>query len=146
MSLKLKSTTHIGDPKLLAKAMRSYPWATYLNTRNYASEESKLFGLTKRTKLNLPPRFKYDSHRLHKVNYSILHPNTRCTRAPIEESLTHDENVVSCTTNMCPEYQWHILNCLTCQRMSAKHCKPTHGIQARPKWGRVDMAHLHQYK
>lgn len=39
---------------------------------------------------NLPQtnmEFKYDSHRLHKVYYSIPHPNTKLKRARIEESL-----------------------------------------------------------
>ena len=39
---------------------------------------------------NLPQtnmEFKYDSHRLQKVYYSIPHPNTKLKQARIEESL-----------------------------------------------------------
>ena len=98
-SLKLKAAAHTGDPKLLAEAMRSYPGAEDLNTRSCAMEGSELFGSTKR-KLDLPPGSEYDSHHHDKVNYSISHPNTRSTRAHIDDSFKHDENVVSHTTNV----------------------------------------------
>ena len=69
---------------------------------------SKLFGSTKR-KFDLTLGSEYDYHRLNNlVNYSIPHPNTRSTRAHIDEFLTHDKNVVSHTTSMleseCPKY------------------------------------------
>lgn len=47
-SLKLKAATHIGDPKFLAKAMRSYP--KDLNRRNCALEGYELLDQPK-TKL-----------------------------------------------------------------------------------------------
>ena len=110
-SLKLKAAAHTGDPKLLAKAMRSYPRAKGLNTRDCALEGSELFGSTKR-KLDLPPGSEYDSHCPDKVNHSIPHPNIRSTRARIQESFKHDENVVSHTTNVlesdCPKSEWYI--------------------------------------
>ena len=71
-SLKLKVAAHTGDPKLLVVAMRSYPGAEDLNTRNCALKGSELFGSTKR-KLDLPLGSEYDSHHLDKVNYSIPH-------------------------------------------------------------------------
>jgi hypothetical protein len=46
--LKLKAAAHAGDPKLLAEAMRSYPGAEDLNTRNCSLEGFELFGSTKR--------------------------------------------------------------------------------------------------
>ena len=110
-SLKLKAAAHIGDPKLLAEAMRSYHGAKGLNTRDCALEGSELFGSTNR-KLDLPPGSECDFHRPDKVNYSIPHPNTRSKRARIEESFKHDENVVFHTTNVlesnCSESEWHI--------------------------------------
>ena len=115
-SLKLKLAMYTSDPKLLAKAMRSYPEGKDLNTRTYVLEGFELFGSTKR-KMDLPPRFEYDSHRPDKVNYFIPPPPpyTRSTTTHIEEPLVHDENVVSNTTSMleseCPKYQWHILDC-----------------------------------
>lgn len=62
-------------------------------------EGLELFGSTKR-KLGLLPGSKYDSHHLDKVSYSILYPSTRFIEEFIEESLTHDENVVSHITSM----------------------------------------------
>ena len=110
-SLKLKVVAHTGNPKLLAKAMGSYPGAKDLNTRNCALEGFELFGSTKR-KLDLPLGSKYDSHCLEKMNYSIPHLNTRSARACIDESFKHDENVVSYTTTVleseCHESQWYI--------------------------------------
>jgi hypothetical protein len=54
-----------------------------------------LFGSTKR-KFDLTLGSEYDSHRSNNlVNNSIPHPNTRSTRAHIDEFLTHDKNVVS---------------------------------------------------
>lgn len=97
-SLKLKIAYHIGDPKLLVEAMRSYPGAKDLNTRNCVLEGFELFGSTKR-KLNLPSGFEYDYHHPYKVKYSIPHLNTSSTRACIEEPLIHDNSVVSHTTN-----------------------------------------------
>lgn len=72
-SLKLKATTYTNDPKLFAKVIRSYPNTKDLNTMNYALEGFELFGSTKWT--------------------LDLLPNT--TRACIEESFNHDENMVS---------------------------------------------------
>lgn len=108
--MKLKVAPHSSDPKFLVKAMRSELGAKDLNTRNCALEGSGLFEFTKR-KLNLPPGTKYDFRSPHKVNYSTPRPNTRSTKARIEESFKHDESVVSHTTNMlevdCPQYQCH---------------------------------------
>ena len=111
-SLKLKVAVRTGDPKLLVEAMRSYHGAEDLNIRNCALEGSELFGSTKR-KLVLLPKSEYDFHCPDKVNYSNPHPNTRSTRARIDESFKHDENLVSHTTNVleskCYESQWCIL-------------------------------------
>lgn len=68
--MKLKAIAHNGDPKLLAKAIRSYARVKDMNTKTYALEGFETFGSTKR-KSNLPPRSKYDSHRPDKVNYFI---------------------------------------------------------------------------
>ena len=61
-SLKLKDVAMCGDPKLLVEAMKSYPGAKDLNTRDCALEGSELFGSTKQ-KLDLPSRADCDSHR-----------------------------------------------------------------------------------
>jgi hypothetical protein len=131
-SLKLKAAAHISDPKLLAEAMRSYPGAEDLNTRNCALEGFELFGSTKR-KLNLPPGSEYDSHRPDKVKYSIAHLNTRSTRARIDDSFKHDENMVSHTTNVleseCPESQWHISRL---SYPSKKECQALHPNTRHP--------------
>ena len=82
MSLKLKATTMCGDPKILVEAMKSYPGAEDLNTRNCALEGSEFFGSTKR-RLNLTLGADCDSHRFDKVNYSFPWPNTRAKRACI---------------------------------------------------------------
>lgn len=143
-SLKLNATTYTCDFKLLTKAMRFYLGVEDLNARCCAFEWSKLFGSTKR-KLGLLPGSKYDSHRLDKVSYSILHPNTRFTKESIGESLTDDENVVSQFTSMliseCLEYQWNIPNCLMHWIKSATCCRPTPSMYARPKWERRNMTH-----
>jgi hypothetical protein len=78
-SLKLKAAARCGDPKMLADAMKSYPWAEDVNTKDCALEGSELFGSTKR-KFNLPPGADCGFHRPDKVNYFILRPNTRATR------------------------------------------------------------------
>ena len=91
-SLKLKVAAHTNDLKLLAEAMRSYPGVEYLNTRNCALEGSELFGSTTR-KLELPSRSEYDFYRPKKMNHFIPHPNTRSTRARIDESFKYDESV-----------------------------------------------------
>ena len=46
-SLKFKIAARSGDPKLLAKAMKSCPGVEVVNTRDCALEGSELFGLTK---------------------------------------------------------------------------------------------------
>ena len=84
-SSNLKAAMHTNDPKLLVEAMRSYPVVKDLNRRNCALEIFKSLGSTKR-KLDIPPRFEYDFHNPDKVNYSIPRPNTRSTRACIDES------------------------------------------------------------
>ena len=53
-SLKLKVAARCGDLKLLADAMKSYPGAEDLNTKDCALKGSELFGSTKR-KFDLPP-------------------------------------------------------------------------------------------
>ena len=60
-SLKLKVATRCGDSKMLADAMKSYPGAEDVKTRDCALEESKFFGATKR-KVNLPPGADCESH------------------------------------------------------------------------------------
>ena len=110
-SLKLKAAARCGDPKMLADAMKSYPGAEDVNTRDCALEGSELFGSTKR-KLNLPPGADCDSHRPDKVNYSIPRPNTRATRQRIEESLSSAIHGVAHTTSVletdCLASKWHI--------------------------------------
>ena len=87
--MNLKVAVHIGNPKLIAEAIRSYLGIEDLNTKNCALEGSKLFESTK-SKLNLPLGSKYDSHCPDKVNYSIPHPNTRSMREHIDESFKHN--------------------------------------------------------
>ena len=62
-------------------------------------------------KLDLPLRYEYGFYHPYKVNYSIPRNSTRSTGACIEKSLTHDENVVSHTTDVleseCLEYHQH---------------------------------------
>ena len=72
--LELKVAARCGHPKLLADAMKSYPGLQDLNTRDCALEGFELFGSTK-WKLDLLSSEDCDSHRLDKVNYSILRPN-----------------------------------------------------------------------
>ena len=74
-SLKLKAVAMCGDPKMLVDAMKAYPWAEDVNTRDCALEGSELFGSTKH-KLNLPSGADCDSHQPDKVNYVIPRPNT----------------------------------------------------------------------
>ena len=127
--------------------MRSYLGAEDLNIRDCALEGFELFGSTKR-KLDLPPPgSEYDSHRPDKVNYSIPHPNKRPTKARIDTSFEHDENVVSYTTNVlgtdCPKSKWYISRLLypskqECQALQeiidhscrVKVGKSTHGTPA----------------
>ena len=87
-SLKLKVVACCGELKLLADAMKSYPGAEDINTRDCALEGSEMFGSIKQ-KFDLPPGADCDSHRPDKVDYSIPHPNTRVKRACIEESLNY---------------------------------------------------------
>jgi hypothetical protein len=109
-SLKLKAAARCGDPKMLVDAMKSYPGAEDVNTRDCALEGSEFFGSTKR-KLNLPPGVDCDSHRPDKVNYSIPRPNTRATRQRIEESLSYAIHSVAHTTSVletdCLASKWH---------------------------------------
>lgn len=98
-SLKLKVTARCGDPEMLVDAMKSYPGAEDVNTRDCALEGSKLFGSTKR-KFNLPPGADCDSHRPDKVNYFIPRPNTQATRQYIEELLSSAIHDVAHTTSM----------------------------------------------
>ena len=87
--------------------MKSYVGAEDLNKTNFVLEGFELFGSTKR-KVDLPLGSEYDSYCPNKVNYSIPHPTTRSSRARIEESFSHDENVLYHTTNVleskCPKY------------------------------------------
>jgi hypothetical protein len=46
-SLEFKIVARRGDPKLLAKAIKSCLGVEYVNTRDCALEGSELFGLTK---------------------------------------------------------------------------------------------------
>ena len=112
-SLKLKAAARCGDLKMLIDAMKSYPRAEDVNTRYCALEELELCSATKH-KLNLPPGANCNFHRLDKVNYFILHPNTQATRQRIEESLnfaiygvTHTISVLE--TN-CLASKWYIAN------------------------------------
>jgi len=90
-------------------------------------EGSKLFGSTKR-RFDLPPSLDCDWHRLDKVNYSILRPNTRVRRAWIEGSLVSEEHSVAHTTSMletgCSSSHWHIV------RMPANSTKRCWVMQA----------------
>ena len=141
------ATSHTIDSKLLAKPMRSYPWANDLNARTCALERCELFRSTK-TKLDLPPRPKYDSHRLDKVNYSIHAP----TQDPLRQALKSLSHMMKMRCSIPPTYQsqgaWNtsntFLDCLVNWRKSARFCRPTHGIQSRPKQARVNMARLCQ--
>ena len=144
VSLKLKVATICGDPKLLAKATKSYPGAKNLNTRDCVLEGSEFFGSTER-KLNLPPRADCGSHRFDKVNYSIPRPDTRAKKACIE-SLNSTEHGVAHTTFVletdCPSSHWHIARL---PPNSAKRCRAMQahtGIFATPKSGRENMAPL----
>lgn len=69
-SLKLKVASKCGDPKVSTNAMKAYPGAIDLNTKDCALEGFEFFESTK-SKLNLPPSVDCDSHRLEKFNYSI---------------------------------------------------------------------------
>jgi hypothetical protein len=121
-SLKLKTTARCENPKMLADAMKSYPGAEDVNTRDCTLEGLELFGSTKR-KLNLPPGVDCESHRFEKVNYSIPHPNTRAIRQRIEESLSSAIHGVAHTTSMletnCFASKWHIARLPS---NSAKRC------------------------
>ena len=138
---------HIGDTKLLAKAMRAYPRENDLNTRNYALEGSNVFESINRN-MDLPLRFKYDYHPLDKVNYSIPHPKQNPLRHALRSS-SHVMRMWCLTTPMCwNQSVWKtngtFLDCLIHRRKCAMHCRATHSIHARPKWGRVNMAHPSQ--
>lgn len=76
MSFKLNIVVRRGDPKLLAHAIESYPWAQDFNTIDCSLEVSKLVGSTKR-KLNLSPGANWDSQQLNKVKYSFPCSNIR---------------------------------------------------------------------
>jgi hypothetical protein len=80
MSLKLKAIARCRYLKLLANAMKSYPRAKDLNTKDRALEGFELFGSTKQ-KLNLPSSADYDSHRSNKVKYSIARLDSKVKRA-----------------------------------------------------------------
>jgi hypothetical protein len=70
-----------------------------LNTRSCHLEDTKIFGSTKR-KLDLPPDSEHDSHHPNKVNYSILHMNTRSTRARMEGALSNPSHGIAHTTSI----------------------------------------------
>ena len=70
---------------LVANAMKSYPGAKYLNTRDCALEGPELFGSTKQ-KFDLSPNVDCNLHQPNKVNNSILHLNTKAKRTCIEMS------------------------------------------------------------
>jgi hypothetical protein len=84
---------------MLADAMKSYPRAEDVNSKDCALEGSELLGSTKR-KLNLPPDADCNSHLPDKVNYSIPRPNARATRQRIEDSLSSAIHDVAHTTSM----------------------------------------------
>ena len=84
ISLKSNIVVRRGDPKLLAHAVKSFPWAQDFNTMNCSLEVSKLFGSTKQ-KLNLSPGANWDSQQSNKVNYSFPCPNIRAKMICIEE-------------------------------------------------------------
>ena len=104
-SLKRKTIAKCGDPRLLANAMKSYPWVEDVNTRDCALEGFELFGSTKQ-KLYLPLGTDCDLHQPDKVNQSISHHRTRATHQRIEESLIFAKHSVLHTTSVleidCP--------------------------------------------
>ena len=61
---------------MLADAMKSYPHAKDVFTKDCALVCSEIFGSTK-CKLNIPPCADCDYHRPDKVNYSITRPNNQ---------------------------------------------------------------------
>ena len=145
--MKLKAIAHTGDPKLLAEAIRSYARVKDLNTKTYALKGSEMFGSTKR-KLNLPPGSKYDSHCPDKVTYFI----PALTKDPLGHILKSPSHMMrmwcftplACWSPSVQDTYGTFLPCLIRQRKSAKHCRSTHGIHVRLKWGRINMAHPHQ--
>ena len=72
-SLKLKAAVICGDLKMFVDAIKFYPKAEDVNTRDCALEGSELFGFTKR-KFNLPLTADCDAHQLDKIIYSIPRP------------------------------------------------------------------------
>ena len=110
-SAKLKAAAKCGDPKHLVDAMKSFPGAEDVNTRDCALEGSELFGSTKR-KLNIPPGADCDSHRPDNVKFLIPFPNTRATRQRIHETLNSAQHGVTHTTSVleidCLASNWHI--------------------------------------
>ena len=121
--LCLRTAQRLGDPKMIAKAVSSYPDVHDLLTRPKGLEGAESFGSTKR-KLDMPPGSSQDSHRYDKVNYSIPQMSTRSTRARIQESLSDPGTGVQHTTSVletnCNESMWHIARL---KRGSGRKCQ-----------------------
>ena len=144
-SLKLKVASKCGDPKVSANAMKAYPRAIDLNTKDCVVEGFEFFGSTK-CKLNLPPGVDCDSHRLDKVNYSIPQSHTRAKISCIEESLNSTKHSVA-------HPYWRQVAMLSsgtlqyCQVTLPKcvgQCMPIQGFFATPKSELANMAPLLQ--
>lgn len=55
--------------------------------------------------------------------------------------MSHSTNTLE---SECPESQWHNLGFPIHQRKIVKHRRPTEGIHAWAKWGRMNMVHPQQ--
>ena len=96
---------------MIAEAMKAYPGAADVLTKEKGLEGAEIFGSTKR-KLDLPPGSAHDSHRSDKVNYSIPAMNMRSTKARIKEALSDSTHGVQHTTcvqeSKYDPSKWHI--------------------------------------
>jgi hypothetical protein len=131
-SLILKAAAKNGDPKVLQEAMKTIPGGVDLTSHATPLVGSEIYGSAKR-KLNMPPGSQFDSHRPDKVNYSIPRPNTRSTKARIEESLKEPEHGIAHTTSVletdCDQAQWHIARL---PKNSARKCQALQVHSGKP--------------
>ena len=144
----VKAIAKCADPRPMVKAMKSYPKAKGLNTKDCALEETKLFVATQR-KLDLPLGAGYDSHWLDKVNYSIPCSNTRVKKRHAYRSPWIMQRMMWHISHQW--WRWTALMLVAyCkvatqfyQKMLSK-CKPLHRLCAILKWDLPNMPPLLQ--
>jgi hypothetical protein len=128
--LRLRQAQRSLDPEMIAEAMKAYPGAADVLTKEKGLEGAEIFGSMKR-KLDHPPGSAHDSHRSDTVNYSIPAMGTRSTRARIQEALSDPTCGVQHTTSVqeseCDPSKWHIA------RLSNRSGRKCQALQAQTR-------------